>query len=149
MSWSILQNKKEYDAALNRLEVLSQNPPEAKSEEGRELMLLGYLIDQYEEEEFPINYPNPVDAIKVRMDDLGLKISDLLDVFGDRGTASKVLNKQRSLSLSMIRSLADRLSLPESLLIQPIAIKRTNKTKNTNNLVVHEPKPHYYKKKSR
>jgi HTH-type transcriptional regulator/antitoxin HigA len=151
MNWSILQNKKEYEAALSRLEVLSQNPPDAKSEPGRELMLLGYLIDQYEEKEFPISYPNPIDAIKVRMSDLGIKVNDLLDVFGDRGTASKVLNKQRSLSLSMIRSLANRLSLPESLLIQPAQVKNATKSKrrkaSPKSLVLREPKTRYGKRK--
>ena len=148
MNWSILQNKKEYEAALSRLEELSQNPPDPKSEPGRELMLLGYLIDQYEEKEFSISNPNPVDAIKVRMNDLGIKVNDLLDIFGDRGTASKVLNKQRSLSLSMIRSLADRLSLPESLLIQPTQLNKTKKKKPSKHLLLHEPKPRYGKRKT-
>src|SRR5258705_748030 len=106
-------------------------------------MLLGYLIDQYEEKEFPIHYPDPIDAIKVRMNDLGIEISDLLDVFGDRGTASKVLNKQRSLSLSMIRSVANRLSLPERLLIQPIPIKGAKKRKAPKSPAVLEPKARY------
>ncbi len=145
MNWSILQNKKEYEAALNRMEELSKNPPEAKSEQGRELMLLGYLIDQYEEREFSIQYPDPVEAIKVRINDLGLTTNDLLDVFGNRGTASKVLSKQRSLSLSMVRSLASRLSLPESLLIQP-TLKR-KKIKTSKSLVLSEPKALYQKKK--
>jgi HTH-type transcriptional regulator/antitoxin HigA len=129
--WTILQNKKEYQAALDRLEKLSENPPDVKSDEGRELMLLGYLIDQYEEKEFPIRNPNPIDAIKVRMNDLGLKISDLLDVFGDRGTASKVLSKKRGLSLAMIRSLADRLSLPLNVLIQPTNNLKSYKANST------------------
>ena len=129
--WTILQNKKEYQAALDRLEKLSENPPDVKSDEGRELMLLGYLIDQYEEKEFPIWNPNPIDAIKVRMNDLGLQISDLLDVFGDRGTASKVLSKKRGLSLAMIRSLADRLSLPLNVLIQPTNNLKSYKANST------------------
>jgi HTH-type transcriptional regulator/antitoxin HigA len=148
MNWSILQNKKEYESALSRLEVLSQNPPDSKSEPGRELMLLGYLIDQYEEKEFPISYPNPVDAIKVRMSDLGIKVNDLLDVFGDRGTASKVLNKQRSLSLSMIRLLVDRLSLPESLLIQPTQLNKANKRNPSKISSLREPKAQYRKRKA-
>jgi len=148
MNWSILQNRKEYEAALSRLDELSQSPPDAKSEPGRELMLLGYLIDQYEEREFPISYPNPVDAIKIRMNDLGIRVNDLLDIFGDRGTASKVLNKQRSLSLSMIRSLAGRLSLPESLLIQPTQLRKTKKRKSAKISLLHEPKVHYRKRKT-
>lgn len=144
--WTILQNKKEYQAALDRLEKLSENPPDVKSDEGRELMLLGYLIDQYEEKEFPIRNPNPIDAIKVRMNDLGLKISDLLDVFGDRGTASKVLSKKRGLSLAMIRSLADRLSLPLNVLIQPTNNLKSYKANSTMASAL-EPKAVYQKRK--
>ncbi len=144
--WTLLQSKKEYDAAYARLEELSQNPPDVKSDEGRELMLLGYLIDQCEEKEFSIKYPQPIDAIKARMEDLGLKINDLLDVFGDRGTASKVLNKQRSLSLSMIRTLAHRLSLPLNILVQPYASPKVYR-KNTVSLKVAEPKAVYRKKR--
>jgi HTH-type transcriptional regulator/antitoxin HigA len=144
--WTILQNKKEYQAALDRLEKLSENPPDVKSDEGRELMLLGYLIDQYEEKEFPIWNPNPIDAIKVRMNDLGLKISDLLDVFGDRGTASKVLSKKRGLSLAMIRSLADRLSLPLNVLIQPTNNLKSYKANSTMASAM-EQKAMYQKKK--
>jgi HTH-type transcriptional regulator/antitoxin HigA len=144
--WTILQNKKEYQAALDRLEKLSENPPDVKSDEGRELMLLGYLIDQYEEKEFPIRNPNPIDAIKVRMNDLGLQISDLLDVFGDRGTASKVLSKKRGLSLAMIRSLADRLSLPLNVLIQPTNNLKSYKANSTMASAM-EPKAVYQKRK--
>lgn len=144
--WTILQNKKEYQAALDRLEKLSENPPDVKSDEGRELMLLGYLIDQYEEKEFPIRNPNPIDAIKVRMNDLGLQISDLLDIFGDRGTASKVLSKKRGLSLAMIRSLADRLSLPLNVLIQPTNNLKSYKANSTMASAM-EPKAVYQKRK--
>jgi HTH-type transcriptional regulator / antitoxin HigA len=143
--WTILQNKKEYNAACARLEELSQNPPNVKSDDGRELMLLGYLIDQYEEKEFPIKHPQPIDAVKARMEDLGLKINDLLDVFGDRGTASKVLTKQRGLSLSMIRALADRLSIPLSILVQPYAAAEAS-GKKALSLSVAEPKVAYRKR---
>jgi HTH-type transcriptional regulator / antitoxin HigA len=147
MNWSIIQSKKEYEAALKRIEMLSQTPPTLQSEEGRELMLLGFLVDQYEEKEFPIQYPNPIDAIRVRMSDLGLKTNDLIDVFGDRGTASKVLNGQRSLSLAMIRALSEKLSLPVSLLIQPTKQSPSTKSKNKT-LQLQEPKGEYRKKKN-
>lgn len=131
---------------LKRIDELSENPPALRSEQGRELLLLGYLADQYEEAEFPIQNPNPIDAIKVRMEQLSLKPADLVDIFGDRGTASKVLNGQRSMSLSMIRLLAERLSLPVSLLIQPTPIKKYSRIKKSS-LQLHEPKSTYKKVK--
>ena len=144
--WTIIKTKKEYELATTRLEELSTNPPDENSQEGRELMLLGYLIDQYEELTFEVEYPQPIDAIKIRMEDLGLKITDLLEIFGDRGTASKVLNKQRGLSLSMIRQLADRLSLPVSLLIQPTGLSKKLGKKNKAALAM-EPREIYKKRK--
>jgi HTH-type transcriptional regulator/antitoxin HigA len=144
--WTIIKTKKEYELATKRLEELSTNPPEENSQEGRELMLLGYLIDQYEERTFEVEYTQPIDAIKIRMEDLGLKITDLLNIFGDRGTASKVLNNQRGLSLSMIRQLADRLSLPVSLLIQPTGLSKKLGKKNKAALAM-EPREIYKKRK--
>ncbi|MEX2234120.1 MAG: transcriptional regulator [Cyclobacteriaceae bacterium] len=142
-AWTVIQNKTEYDAVIKRIEDLSKNPPEKKSDEGRELLLLGFLADSYEEERFPFNYPDPIDAIKVRMENLTLSISDMLDIFGDRGTASKILNRKRSLSLNMIRQLSQKLSLPEALLIQPVSKSTEGKKRTT---MVQEPKPAYKKK---
>lgn len=126
---------------MNRIEQLSKNPPLPKSPEGKELMLLGYLAAQYEEKMFPISYPDPIDAIKVRMSDLGLSVNDLLVAFGDKGTASKVLRKERSLSLNMIRVLSQRLSLPTELLIQP---PKRNRSK-IKTMEVSEPALKYKK----
>jgi HTH-type transcriptional regulator/antitoxin HigA len=141
-AWTVIQNKGEYDKVLKRIEELSQYPPDIKSDEGRELMLLGYLADKYEEERFPINYPDPIEAIKVRMEDLGLSINDMLDIFGDRGTASKVLNRKRALSLTMIRALSQRLSLPPSLMIQPMKQGMQEK----KHAIAQEPKSRYKRK---
>jgi HTH-type transcriptional regulator/antitoxin HigA len=142
--WTVIENKSEYDAVIERIEELSKKPPQKTSEEGRELMLLGFLADRYEKERFPINYPDPIDAIKVRMKDLNLSVSDVLDVFGDRGTASKVFSRKRSLSVNMIRKLAERLSLPEALLILTAA-KQTEE-KHIKTTLVQESKPGYKRK---
>lgn len=141
--WTIIQTKREYDQALDRIEELSVNPPSPKSSEGKELMLLGFLVSEYEETNFPIQYPDPIEAIKVRMEDLGLAVNDLLPIFGDKGTASKVLNRQRALSISMIRELSRKLSLPAELLIRPV--KRRNVSKGA--LTVREPREKYSAKK--
>jgi HTH-type transcriptional regulator/antitoxin HigA len=119
MAWSIINSNAEYARAMDRVEQLSTSPPSPNSDLGKELMLLGYLIHEYESKNFKIDFPEPILAIQERMEQMGLSIADLLDIFGDRGTASKVLNYQRSLSLSMIRGLADKLGLPAELLIQP------------------------------
>lgn len=140
-NWTIIQTNKEYTEVMNRIEQLSKNPPLPKSPEGKELMLLGYLAAQYEEKMFPISYPDPIDAIKVRMSDLGLSVNDLLVAFGDKGTASKVLRKERSLSLNMIRVLSQRLSLPTELLIQP---PKRNRSK-IKTMEVSEPALKYKK----
>jgi HTH-type transcriptional regulator/antitoxin HigA len=142
-AWSVIQNKTEYHAVIKRIEELSANPPDVKSDEGRELMLLGFLADKYEDETFPVTYPDPIDAIKVRMDDLNLSVHDLLDVFGDRGTASKILNRKRSLSIGMIRRLSEKLALPLTLLIRPIH-KSTKKKKSLS--TANEPTTVYKKK---
>jgi len=139
MTWTIINKKTDYEAALHRIEQLSENPPALKSEEGKELLLLGYLVDRYEEEKFPLDYPDPIEAIKVRMEELGLSLSDLMDIFGDRGTASKVMGRQRALSLSMIRGLSTRLSLPSDLLIQPLQLK----VKGKKIAILKEPKSVY------
>lgn len=141
--WTIIQTKREYDRALDRIEELSVNPPSPKSSEGKELMLLGFLVSEYEETNFPIQYPDPIEAIKVRMEDIGLAVNDLLPIFGDKGTASKVLNRQRALSISMIRELSRKLSLPAELLIRPV--KRRDVSKGA--LTVREPQEKYSAKK--
>jgi HTH-type transcriptional regulator / antitoxin HigA len=145
-AWTVIQNKTEYDAVINRIEELSKNPPSQKSDEGRELLLLGFLADRYEEEKFPIKHPDPIDAIKARMENLDLSVGDMLDIFGDRGTASKVLNRQRSLSLNMVRQLSKKLSLPEALLIQPVRLEARRKKTDT---LVRESQSLYKRKRAK
>jgi HTH-type transcriptional regulator / antitoxin HigA len=125
--WTIIQNSTQYKEVTDRIETLSVHPPKPNSDEGKELLLLGYLADRYETEKFPINYPDPIEAIKVRMEELNLKPADLLEAFGDKGTASKVLKGNRPLSLNMIRYLSERLALPASLLIKPISNPKKTK----------------------
>lgn len=80
--------------------------------------ILGILINQYEEEHFPIDLPNPVEAIKFRMEQLGYTQSDLAKVVGLKSRASEILNRKRKLSLDMIRQLHEKLNIPTDVLIQ-------------------------------
>jgi HTH-type transcriptional regulator/antitoxin HigA len=116
--WLIIENKKEYEIALRRIEELMQINPGLKTEAGREMKLLIYLVERFEEENFPIDFPDPIDAIKVRMEDMGLEPKDLVEAIGDKGTVSKVLSRKIQLSLRMIRNLSKMLHLPADVLIQ-------------------------------
>ncbi len=118
--WLVLENKKDYELAIERIEKLMEMNPGTKTDAGRELKLLLLLVERYEEEHYPIGAPDPIEAIKLRMDELNLLPSDLIDAIGDKGTVSKVLNKKVLLSLRMIRNLYVLLKLPPEILIQEI-----------------------------
>jgi len=116
----ILENKKDYESAIERIEKLMEINPGTKTDAGRELKLLLLLVERYEDEHYPIGSSDPIEAIKIRMEDLNLSQSDLIDAIGDKGTVSKVLNKKISLSLRMIRNLSVLLKLPPEILIQGV-----------------------------
>jgi len=111
-----IKTKKDYEQALARLEVIFDS--KKGTEKGDELEILGILIDNYENEKFPIDFPDPVEAIKFRMEQLGYNQTDLANVVGLKSRASEILNRKRKLSLEMIRQLHDRLNIPTEVLIQ-------------------------------
>ncbi|WP_114750323.1 helix-turn-helix domain-containing protein [Pleomorphovibrio marinus] len=115
----LIETEKEYKKALQRIEELFDVPK--GSPESQELQVLVLLVEKYEAENFDeIPLPDPIDAIKIRMEDLGLKAKDLIPAIGDKGTVSKVLNRKIPLSLKMIRNLRQILGLPVEVLIQEI-----------------------------
>jgi HTH-type transcriptional regulator / antitoxin HigA len=101
---------------MNRLEAIFDAKP--GTPEGDELEVLGLLIDKYEQEHDPIDYPDPIEAIKFRMEQLGYSQSDLARVVGLKSRASEILNKKRKLTLDMIRQLHQELGIPTAVLIQ-------------------------------
>jgi HTH-type transcriptional regulator/antitoxin HigA len=111
-----IKTDKDYNQALERLEIIFD--AEKGSPEGDELELLGILVDQYENEHFPIGLPDPIEAIKFRMEQMGYNQTDLANIVGLKSRASEILNKKRKLSLEMIRQLHDRLNIPTDVLIQ-------------------------------
>ena len=111
-----IRTKKDYEQALTRLEVIFD--AKKGTDKGDELEILGMLIENYENEKFPINFPDPVEAIKFRMEQLGYNQTDLANVVGLKSRASEILNRKRKLSLEMIRQLHDRLNIPTEVLIQ-------------------------------
>lgn len=111
-----IKNRKDYQQALLRLEQIFDAKP--GSAEGDELELLGILIDTYEKNHYPIEFPDPIEAIKFRMEQLGYNQSDLAAVVGLKSRASEILNKKRKLTLEMIRNLHETLNIPTDVLIQ-------------------------------
>jgi len=111
-----IKTKKDYQNALERLEVIFDAKKGTK--EGDELEILGILIDQYENENFPIELPDPIEAIKFRMEQMGYNQTDLARVVGLKSRASEILSGKRKLSLDMIRQLHDKLNIPTDVLIQ-------------------------------
>jgi HTH-type transcriptional regulator/antitoxin HigA len=116
MNFKIIKTEQDYQQALNRLEEIFD--AKKGSQEGDELELLGILIDLYEKENFPIDLPDPIEAIKFRMEQLNYNQNDLAEIIGLKSRVSEILNRKRKLSLEMIRNLNEKLQIPSDVLIQ-------------------------------
>jgi HTH-type transcriptional regulator/antitoxin HigA len=111
-----IRNEKDYQSALKRLELIFDAKKD--SENGDELEILSILIDRYENENFPIGLPDPIEAIKFRMEQMGMKQKDLAEVVGFKSRVSEILSKKRKLTLDMIRKLNTTLHIPTEVLVQ-------------------------------
>ena len=116
MTLKPIKTKKDYTQALERLEVIFD--AKKNSKEGDELEILSILIDNYESANFPIDLPDPIEAIKFRMEQLGYTQTDLANLIGLKSRASEILNKKRKLSLEMIRQLNEKLNIPFNVLVR-------------------------------
>ena len=111
-----IKTEEDYKISLERLEYIFD--AKSGSKEGDELEVLSILIDNYEKEHYPIELPDPIDAIKFRMEQMGYNQKDLAEVVGLKSRASEILNRKRKLSLGMIRQLHERMNIPTDVLIQ-------------------------------
>ncbi|MCX6078382.1 MAG: helix-turn-helix domain-containing protein [Chloroflexi bacterium] len=116
MKPKIIKNEADYVSALAHIEGLMDSLPGTPDEE--ELELFAALIENYEDEHFPIDMPDPVEAIKFRMEQQGLNRKDLVQYIGSQSKVSEVLNGKRPLSISMIRALEKGLGIPAEILLQ-------------------------------
>ncbi len=111
-----IKTEMDYQDALSRLEVIFD--ARKGSAEGDELEIPGILIEKFEDEHFPIGFPDPIEAIRFRMDQMGYNQTDLAKVVGLKSRASEIMNKKRKLTLEMIRLLHDHMKIPTEVLIQ-------------------------------
>jgi len=110
-----IKSEANYKLALKRLEEIFDAP--IGTSESDEADILGLMIDEYEKKHYPIEAPDPIEAIKIRMEELQLRQIDLVDVIGSKSRVSEVLNRRRKLTIEMIRNLTKRLNLSPDLLI--------------------------------
>lgn len=132
MSIKPIRNEADLLAALAEVDQLAVGDPQPGTPRGDKLEVLATLIEAYEAKHFPIAAPDPIEAIRFRMDQAGLEVSDLVPSIGNPNRVYEVLNRKRPLTLRMIRNLNANLNIPiESLVgsttpaIQPAATRRT------------------------
>ena len=113
----LLKTPEEHAAALERLEGLMMLDPNEGSAEADELEILGLLIDTYEKRHFPIKAPSATEAIRFRMEQMGLKQKDLAPLLGAKSRVSEILSGKRPLTLAMARALHSKLKIPADILL--------------------------------
>ena len=115
-----IKTEMDYEKALERVDVLMEQDPNMGTPQSDELEILALLIEKYEEKHWAIATPDPIEAIKYRMEELGLKQKDLVPMIGSKSKVSEVLNRKIGLSLSMIAQLSARLHIPLEVLVPRI-----------------------------
>jgi HTH-type transcriptional regulator/antitoxin HigA len=116
MKLKILKTKKDYQNALKRFEGIFQAKP--GSTESDEADVLSLLLKDYEEKHYMIEAPNPLEAIKYRMEQQGLTNGDLAVILGFKSRVTDIFNKHRKLNLTMVRKLHDELNIPLETLVK-------------------------------
>jgi len=110
-----IKTQTDYLEALKRLDKIFDSL--VGTPESDEADVLGVLIDEYEKKHYPIEAPDPIEAIKIRMEELKLKQIDLINEMGGKSRVSEVLNRKRKLTIEMIRKLTNKLNLSADILI--------------------------------
>ncbi len=117
-----IRTESDYQSALRRLEEIFDAP--IGTLESDEADIIGLMIDEYEKRHYPIDTPDPIEAIKIRMEEMGLKQVDLVDTIGGKSRVSEILNRKRRLTVEMIRKLTTRLNISTRVLINDYQLTR-------------------------
>ncbi len=134
----VIKTEKDYEEALRLVEKLMSRDPDPDSEEGEQLSLVSTLIQDYEAKVLPESLPDPVDAIKFRMEQADLKPADLIPYLGSRSRVSEILSGKRQLTLDMVRALEAGLGIPAKILIRKPALDEDPEFQNWDNRLVSE-----------
>jgi len=117
-----IRKPRDYRAAMVEIERLWGSP--SGTPQGDRLDVLATLVDAYEAKHYPMDPPDPIEAIKFRMEQQGLTRKDLAKILGTRTRVSEVLNRRRNLSITMIRRLHEKLGIPADVLIRPTRTRK-------------------------
>jgi HTH-type transcriptional regulator/antitoxin HigA len=120
-SWYLIENDADYQKAITRYEKIREAKKD--SPEHKEKLLLAFLINKYESELWDMPDVDPIELIKIRMEEFGYQAIDLAKEYGDKGTISKVLNYKQSLSLTMIRKFSKLLRIPVQALTKDYELR--------------------------
>lgn len=117
MKLKIIKNKKEYEAYLNWVDEMFDKKTKISTPEGERLQVALLLIKQYEDEHYPIPMPDPIEAIKLKMLEKGLRNKDLVGKVGSKGYVSALLNKRKPLTLELAKLFHNELGIPAEVLL--------------------------------
>ncbi len=117
MTLKVIKTKKEYRAYLNWVDNLFDKRIAPESPEGEKLQVALFLIKHYEDAHFPIPYPDPIDAIRAKMGEKGLKNKDFVGIVGSKGYVSALLNKRKPLNLELAKIFHQELGIPAEILL--------------------------------
>jgi len=113
-----IKNNQQYEDVLERVYMLMQKNIKPDSKQSDELEILSILVKEYENEYYPVPKPNPLEAIKFRLEQMNMSETELSEILGNRFRKSEILSGKRKLSLAMIRKLNETLRIPAEVLIQ-------------------------------
>jgi HTH-type transcriptional regulator/antitoxin HigA len=116
-----IRTVEEYDLALERLNEIFE--AEEGTPEGDEAAILIMLIEDYEAVHYPIEAPDPIEAIKIRMEEMNLKQKDLVGIIGGKSRVSEILNRKKRLTVEMVRKLEELLNVSASVLVKNYDLK--------------------------
>ncbi|MDY0344482.1 MAG: helix-turn-helix domain-containing protein [Lentimicrobium sp.] len=122
MKMKLIKTEADYTRVINRLEAIFD--AKVGTAESDEADVLALLVDEYEKKHFPIAAPDPIEAIKIRMEEMQLKQVDLVKEIGGKSRVSEILNRKRKLTVEMIRKLSLRLNLSPDVLINDYTLIR-------------------------
>ncbi len=117
MELKLIKTKKQYDAYLDWVDSMFDKKVKPNTPEGNKVEVALLLIKQYEDTNYPIPMPDPIDAIRIRMDEIGLKNKDLVGKFGSKGYVSALLNKKKPLTLELAKLFHQELNIPAEVLL--------------------------------